>query len=135
MVVASDSYPLLNMFWTMLVFFCWVIWIWLLVLVFADLFRRSDVSGWGKAGWTILVILLPFLGVLIYLIAQGRAMGERRVAEAKASQESFDTYVRSVASTSNGHGAAEIGRAKELLDSGAITQAEYETLKQKALAS
>jgi hypothetical protein len=135
MVVASDSYPLLNMFWTMLVFFGWIIWIWLLILIFGDLYRRSDVSGWGKAGWTVLVIFLPLLGVLIYLIAQGGAMGERRVAEAKASQEHFETYVRSVASTPNGHDAAEIGRAKQLLDSGAITPAEYETLKQRALAS
>jgi hypothetical protein len=136
MIEAESSYPLLNVFWTMVVFFAWMIWIWLLITIFADLFRRSDVSGWGKAGWTVLVIVLPFLGVLIYLIAQGRQMGERRVAEAKASQASFDSYVKSVATSTNGHdGATEIKQAKDLLDSGAISPAEFETLKRKALAS
>src|SRR5215217_2592377 len=80
MPIAAD-YPFLDVFWTMLVFFGWVIWFWLLITVFADLFRRHDVSGWGKAGWTLFVIVLPFLGVLIYLIAQGRQMAERRAGD------------------------------------------------------
>lgn len=135
MFEVASGYPLLNAFWTMLVFFAWVIWIWLLFMVFADLFSRSDVSGWGKAGWTVFVLVLPYIGVLTYLIAEGRAMSDRREARARASQESFDAYVRSVAAAPGGEAAAaEISRAKELRDSGAISADEYETLKRKALA-
>jgi hypothetical protein len=134
MLEASSSYPLANAIWTMFVFFAWVIWIWLLITVFVDLFRRHDVSGWGKAGWVALLLILPFLGVLIYLIGQGKGMADRRAAETQAAQQSFDSYVRSV--SSNGHNAAsEIGQAKELLDSGSITQDEFDALKRKALAS
>ena len=136
-VLAASSYPLLNAFWTMLIFFAWVIWIWLLITIFSDLFRRHDVSGWGKAGWTAFMLVLPFVGVLVYMISQGQAMSERRLADAQAQQQGFDSYVRSVAATSatNGSGgAAEIAKAKELLDSGAITPTEFESIKQKALA-
>jgi hypothetical protein len=132
MVVAQSSYPLLDVMWTMIVFFGWVIWIWLLITVFADLFRRSDVSGWGKAGWIVVLLLLPFIGVLIYLIGQSRGMAERQAKEAKAAQAQFDTYVRSV--SADGHAAEQIAKGKQLLDSGAITQEEYESLKKKALA-
>ena len=136
MVVAAD-YPFLNIFWTMIIFFCWVAWIWLLILVFSDIFRR-DISGWAKAAWVVFVIILPFLGVLIYLIAEGKHMTERRVADAAASQQQFDSYVRSVAAEGGGGGgggtASEIARAKELLDSGAINQQEFDQLKAKALA-
>jgi len=117
----------------MFVFFAWVIWLWLLFVIFADLFSRHDIGGWGKAGWVILILVLPFLGVLIYLISQSSAMADRRLAQVKASQESFDKYVKSVANT--GTPTAQISHAKELLDSGAITADEYETLKSKALAS
>ena len=134
-LVAAGGYPLLNAFWTMLVFFMWVIWIWLLITVFADLFRRADMSGWAKAGWTAFMLVLPFLGVLIYMIAQGKSMSERSMADAKAQQDAFDRHVRSVAAT-NGHSTTgEIAQAKELLDSGAITATEFEGIKQKALAS
>lgn len=130
----SSSYPLLDVLWTMLIFFAWVIWFWLLITVFADLFRRSDVSGWGKAGWVVVLIFLPFLGVLIYLIAQGGKMQERREREAQAAQSQFDTYVRSVATTTDGQAATDqIARGKELLDAGAITPDEYESIKRKAL--
>ena len=132
-VLASTDYPLLNVMWTMFAFFMWVIWIWLLITVFADLFRRSDISGWGKAGWCVMVLVLPFLGVFIYLVAQGHNMQKRTQAEQEASQKQFDSYVRSV--SSNGHTTSEIGEAKQLLDSGAITADEYETIKRKALAS
>jgi len=132
MVFASD-YPFLDVLWTMLVFFGWVIWFWLLITVFADLFRRHDIGGWSKAGWIVLCIVLPFIGVLIYLGTQGQSMAERNVKDAKASQAEFDQYVRSVG---GGEGAtAEIARAKSLLDSGAITQAEFDQIKSKALAS
>jgi hypothetical protein len=133
MVVAAD-YPFLNIFWTMIIFFCWVAWIWLLILVFSDIFRR-DISGWAKAAWVVFVIVLPFLGVLIYLIAEGKQMTERRVRDAQVQQANFDQYVRSVAADGGSAGsAAEIAKAKELLESGAITQQEFEQLKAKALA-
>jgi putative oligomerization/nucleic acid binding protein/phospholipase D-like protein len=130
-VVLAADYPFLDVFWTMIIFFCWVCWIWLMVLILSDIFRR-DMSGWGKAGWVVVLILLPFLGTLIYLIAYGSDLAERRVRDAQVSQEHFDTYVRSVAQT--GGAAGEIDKAKQLLDSGAITQAEFDALKAKALA-
>jgi hypothetical protein len=123
MILAAD-YPFLDVFWTMLVFFCWVIWIWILVVVLSDVFRRHDLSGWGKAGWTLFTIVLPFLGVLIYLIAHGKDMGESQRAR-------FDEHIRGVAGS--GGPAAEIAGAKQLLDSGAIDEAEFAQLKRKAL--
>ena len=131
MVVFAADYPFLDVLWTMIIFFCWVAWIWLLILIFSDLFRR-DISGWAKAGWVAFLIILPFLGTLIYLIAEGKQMTERRIRDAQVSQANFDDYVRQVAA--DGGSAGEIQRAKELLESGAITQAEFEQLKAKALA-
>ena len=133
-VILAADYPFLNILWTMIIFFCWVAWIWILILCFSDLFRR-DISGWAKAAWIVFLIILPFLGVLIYLIAEGKGMTERRMHEAQASQAQFDQYVRTVASDSGSAGSAgEIARAKELLDSGTITQEEFQALKTKALA-
>jgi type VI protein secretion system component VasK len=132
MVVAAD-YPFLDVLWTLFVFFAWVIWFWLLITVFADLFRRHDVSGWAKAGWTVFVIVLPYIGVLTYLIAQGKGMAERSQREQKAVQAQADDYIRTVAAQDNP--AAQIEKAKQLLDSGAISQTEFDTLKQKALAT
>jgi hypothetical protein len=131
MYVAAD-YPFLDVLWTMLVFFAWVIWFWLLITVFSDLFRRHDISGWGKAGWTAFVIILPYLGVFIYLIAQGSHMAERRAGDMEASRARFDDYVRDVAA--NGGPTDQIAKAKQLLDSGAIDATEFEQLKRKALA-
>ena len=131
MVFAAD-YPFLDVFWTMLVFFFWVIWIWILITVLIDLFRRHDISGWGKAAWALFVIVLPYLGVFVYLITQGKGMAERRADEIRASQASFDQYVREAAGSSGP--SDQIAKAKELLDSGAIDQAEFEALKAKALA-
>jgi hypothetical protein len=131
LLLASD-YPFLDVFWTLLVFFAWVIWFWLLITVFADLFRRHDISGGGKALWYIFVIVLPFLGVLIYLGTQSKHMAERNMQQAQAAQSQMDDYVRSVAASSGP--AAEIENAKKLLDSGAISQAEFEQLKAKALS-
>ena len=134
MLIAAD-YPFLDVVGTMLIFFAWVIWFWLLITVFSDLFRRHDISGWGKAGWIVLVVFLPYLGVLIYLIGQGKHMAERRAQDIRASQAAFEDQVREVAGTSGGGGAAaEIAKAKQLLDSGEIDQAEFDQLKQKALA-
>jgi hypothetical protein len=130
MVFAAD-YPFLDVLWTMIIFFCWVAWIWLLIVIFSDLFRR-DLSGWAKAGWIVFLILLPFLGALIYVIAEGKGMTERRIRDVEASQAQIDSHIRSVAKS--GGAAGEIQRAKELLDAGAITQQEFEQLKAKALS-
>ena len=131
MPLASD-YPFLDVFWTLLVFFGWVIWFWLLITVFGDLFRRHDVSGVGKVGWCLFVILLPFLGTLIYLGTQGKQMAERNARQMQAAQTQMDDHVRSVATS--GGPATEIENAKKLLDSGAISQEEFEALKHKALS-
>jgi Short C-terminal domain/Phospholipase_D-nuclease N-terminal len=132
MLFAAD-YPLLEVVWTLLVFFGLVIWLRLLFTVFADLFRRHDVSGWGKAGWMLLTIVLPFVGVLVYLGLHGPGIAERNAEQMKAAQAQFDDYVRDVAGPSKGS-AAEIAEAKRLLDSGAISQAEFDAIKQKTLA-
>lgn len=132
MLFGAD-YPFLDVFWTMLVFFAWVIWFWLLITILADVFRRHDIGGGSKVLWCLFVIFLPLLGVLVYLGTQGKHMAERNVKDAQARQGQMDDYVRSVAGS--GGAAAEIERAKSLLDSGAISQAEFEQIKQKALAS
>jgi general stress protein CsbA len=130
MLLAAD-YPFLDVLWSMIIFFCWVAWIWMLILILSDVFRR-DISGWAKAAWCIFLIVLPFLGALIYLIADGKGMTERRMRDAQVSQARFDEHIRTVAS--NGGAAGEIAQAKSLLDSGAITQQEFDALKAKALA-
>ena len=130
MVFAAD-FPFLDVFWTMILFFFWVAWIWMLIMVFSDIFRR-DISGWSKAAWCLFVLILPFLGVFIYLIANGSGLTERRVRDVQVSQANFDEHIRSVAA--DGGSAGEIERAKQLLDSGAINQTEFDQLKAKALA-
>ncbi|GEL19781.1 SHOCT domain-containing protein [Pseudonocardia asaccharolytica] len=133
MILAQSSdYPLLNLIWTMFVFFGFVLWFWLLIVIFGDLFGRSDASGWAKAGWTVLVIVLPFVGILLYLITQGRGMAERRRAAAEAVRTRFESDVRSIAG--NVQPADQIAKARQLLDSGDITRDEYEALKRQALA-
>ena len=130
-MIGAD-YPFLDILWTMLIIFAWVIWFWLLITVFSDLFRRHDASGFAKVLWIIFVIVLPFLGVFIYLIANHEGMTERSMKQAQAQKAQMDDYVRSVA---GGGTAAEIEKAKGLLDSGAITQAEFDSIKAKALAA
>ncbi len=125
------NYNFASFLWDVLVIFAFVIWFWLLVVVFGDVFRRRDISGWGKAGWIILVIVLPYLGVFIYLIAEHDGMAERNTQQVQAQQAVADEYIRSV--SGSGGPASEIETAKNLLDSGAITQAEYDSLKAKAL--
>jgi Short C-terminal domain/Phospholipase_D-nuclease N-terminal len=132
-MLAAD-YPFLDVLWTMIIFFLWVVWFWLLFTVFADIFRRHDISGWGKAAWIIFTILLPFLGVFVYIITQSKGMTERNLERARAQQAHFDQYVREAAGGGGG-AAAEIDKAKQLLDQGAITQAEFDAIKQKALAT
>ncbi len=128
--VAAD-YPLLNIIWTMLVFFGFFLWIMLIFRAFGDLFGRHDISGWGKAAWTILIIVIPLFGVCIYLLSQGKEMAEREAAKARRSQGEFSDYVRDVAGSSP---AEDIAKAKQLLDSGAIDADEFGRLKAKALA-
>jgi hypothetical protein len=130
--VALANYTFGDVMWSFLVFFAWIIWFWLLITVFADVFRRHDIGGLGKAGWIIFVIVLPYLGVLIYLIAEHDGMAKRTMSQAQAQQQQFDSYVQSVAT--KGDPASQIADAKKLLDSGAITQDEFDALKKKALA-
>ena len=129
--MVAAEYPFLDVLWTTLVIFAWVIWFWLLITAFGDIFRRRDTSGFGKVLWMIFVIVLPFLGVFIYLIANNDGMAERNIERAQAQQQQMDQYVKSVAGS--GGAAAEIEKAKGLLDSGAITQAEFDAIKTKAL--
>lgn len=132
-ILAASNYPFLNVFWTILIVFAWVIFIWIAVTVFIDLFRRRDISGWAKAAWVIFVVVLPWIGVLAYLIFNHDGMAERSNKEVAASQAQFDDYVRKAAGT--GGPASEIEKAKQLLDSGAITQAEFDAIKAKAIGS
>jgi Short C-terminal domain/Phospholipase_D-nuclease N-terminal len=131
-MLLASSYPFLDVLWTMFIFFLWVIWFWLLFTVFVDVFRRHDISGGKKTLWLIFVIILPFLGVFIYIITQNDGMTQRNIDRANAQRAQLDDYVRETAS---GGAAAEIANAKALLDQGTITQAEFDALKQKALAS
>jgi len=127
------GYTFLSVFWDLLLLFAWIIWFWLLITVFADVFRRHDIGGGTKALWIIFVIILPYIGVLIYLIAEHDGIAQRNMQGAQASKQEFDSYVQTVAGKSDP--AGQISTAKGLLDSGAITQAEFDQLKQKALAT
>ena len=130
----AASYPFLDVLWTMFIFFLWIIWFWLLFTVFIDIFRRHDISGGKKTLWLIFVIIIPWLGILIYLIVRGHGMQERQLEQAKEAQAAQAEYIKSVAGGSSGDASSQISKAKELLDSGAITQAEFEQIKAKALA-
>jgi Phospholipase_D-nuclease N-terminal len=129
MLIAAD-YPFLDVLWTMIVFFAWVAWIWIAITCFIDIFRRHDIGGAHKALWVVFIIVIPFLGVLVYLIAQHDGIRERSVKQAQDQQAAFDSYVKQTA----GGSASEIAKAKELLDAGTITQGEFDSIKAKALA-
>jgi hypothetical protein len=130
MVPMAADYPFLDVLWSMIIFFFWVIWIWIVITVLIDIFRRDDIGGGSKALWVIFVVILPWLGVLVYLIAQHDGMRQRSIQQAQAQKQEFDSYVREAA----GGSADQIAKAKELLDSGAINQEEFNALKAKALA-
>jgi Phospholipase_D-nuclease N-terminal/Short C-terminal domain len=130
-MVLAD-YTFLDAFWSLLVFFIWVAWFILLFHIVIDIFRRRDASGWKKTIWLVFILFVPFLGVFAYLIANSDDMARRNIEQAAAQKADMDEYVRSVAT--EGGAAAEIERAKGLLDSGAINQAEFESIKAKALA-
>src|SRR3954470_13107382 len=132
MVIAAD-YPFLDIFWTMIIFFAWVVWIWTVIAMLTDVFRRKDIGGGSKGVWVMFMILLPFLGVLVYLISQHDKMAQRELDHAQQMQSQTDEYIRTVA---GGDGATgEIQRGKELLDTGAITQVEFDQLKARALGA
>ena len=127
----ASSYPLLDIFWTMLWFFLFFAWIWLLIIVFGDIFRSHDLSGWGKALWTIFVVLVPWLGVLVYLIARGGKMQDRAAKEAQQQDQAFRSYVQDVAAPTNS--ADQLAKLADLKASGAISDQEFQTAKAKLL--
>ena len=122
------TYPLLSLFWTMLLFFGFVVWIWLLIVVFGDIFRSHDIGGFAKALWVLLVIFLPLIGVLIYLIARGGKMQERAAGDTRQQQQEFDTYVRDVAGSGTSS-ADELAKLAQLRDQGVITEEEFQVQK------
>lgn len=128
----AADYPFLDVLWTLLIFFLWVMWFWLLIVIIGDIFRRRDIGGGKKTIWLIFILFVPFVGVLAYVLANSDGMAERNLERARKDQAQFDTYVRETAGS--GGAAAEIDKAKQLLDSGAITQAEFDAIKAKALA-
>jgi hypothetical protein len=132
MILASNNYPFLEVFWTILIFFAFIVWLWILFTVFTDIFRRHDTSGFVKVLWIIFIIIIPYFGSFIYLIIEHKGMTERAIAAQKDAQAQVDQYVKSVAGA--GDPAEQIAKGKQLLDSGAITQAEFDQIKQKALA-
>ena len=133
MVIAAD-YPFMDILWSMIIFFVWVAWIWTLIMIISDLFRRHDTSGWVKAAWVAFLIIIPFLGVLVYLIVRGNSMQERALQDAANRESEFRGYVQSVAGASGGGGAAdEIAKLADLRDKGVISDAEFQAAKAKAL--
>ena len=134
-IFAAD-YPFLNVLWSMLIFMAFLLWIWLAVTCFSDIFRRHDMSGFLKVLWVIAIILVPYFGVFMYLLVNGSGIAERNAAQAAQLQEAFDTRVREASAGSGGGGgaAAEIADAHRLRESGAINDEEFERLKAKALA-
>ncbi|MEU9295229.1 SHOCT domain-containing protein [Streptomyces sp. NPDC048266] len=131
-----DDYPLLNLFWTMLWFFLWIMWLFLLFKVIMDIFRDDDLNGWAKAGWLIFCIVLPYLGVLVYVIARGKGMGRRDMKQAQENEAALQSYIRKTAGSGDGKGSHvdDLARLAELKDKGAITDVEYEKAKAKILA-
>jgi hypothetical protein len=135
MVLADSGYPALSVMWSIFIFFGWVMFIWLLITVYMDLFRRNDIGGWGKTGWVLFTIVLPLIGALAYLLAYGEGMSKRSVTRSLQHKHEFDDYIRSQSATSSQNGADEIAKAQSLLDQGAITKDEYEFMKHRALAA
>jgi hypothetical protein len=125
--------PLLDLFWTMFIFFLWIAWFWLLIGVFADIFRSEDLSGWGKAGWVLLTALMPYLGVFIYLLARGGSMTERQLRQQHELEQANAAYIRGVVSAPST--TEEIARLAELRDSGALTDEEFAAQKARTLAT
>ncbi|MCX4631830.1 MULTISPECIES: SHOCT domain-containing protein [unclassified Streptomyces] len=132
-----DDYPALSIFWSMLWFFLWIMWLFLLFKIITDIFRDHEMSGWGKAGWLIFVIVLPFLGVLVYVIARGKGMTQRDVKQAKDNEAALQDYIRQTAGTPSAGGAGgadELAKLAELKAKGALSEEEFQQAKAKLLA-
>jgi Phospholipase_D-nuclease N-terminal/Short C-terminal domain len=132
-LITASSYPFLSVLWDILIICAWILFIWLAIVVFTDVFRRRDISGWGKAAWVVFIVIIPWIGVLAYLIFNHDGMADRSEKQSRAAQASFDEYVRQAAG--KGGPASEIDTAKKLLDSGTITQAEFDAIKARAIGS
>ena len=133
--VADSSYPLLNVFWSMLYFFLWIIWIWILIMVFIDIFRSRDLSGWGKALWFLVVLFIPLIGVLVYLIARGGKMQQHAARDAQQQDQQFRQYVQEAAASSPASTADQLSKLAELRDRGVISAEEFDREKAKVLAA
>ena len=133
-LLADSSYPLLNVFWTMFEFFLWIIWIWILIWIFIDIFRSHDLSGWAKALWFLFVLFIPLIGVLVYLIVRGGSMHERAVQDARRQDQDFRQYLQQAAGSS-GNTADQLTKLADLRDRGVITPEEFEREKAKVLGS
>jgi ABC-type multidrug transport system fused ATPase/permease subunit len=134
MTLASSSYPLLNLFWSMFIFFLWVIWIWILIMVFIDIFRSHDLSGWAKALWFLFVLFIPLIGVLVYLIARGGSMHERAVRQAQQHDAETRAYIQQAAAGAPASTADQLAKLADLRDRGVISAAEFDREKAKILA-
>lgn len=135
MALAASSYPLLNVFWTIFEIFLWVIWIWILIWIFIDIFRSRDLSGWAKALWFLFVLFIPLIGVLVYLIVRGSSMHERTVQDARQQDAQFRQYVQQAAASSPASTADQLSKLADLRDRGVITAEEFEREKAKVLAA
>jgi ABC-type multidrug transport system fused ATPase/permease subunit len=135
MLLATYRYPILDFFLTMLYFFLFIIWIWLLIMVFMDIFRSHDLGGWAKALWVIFIIILPFLGVFVYLIARGGKMRDRAARDAAQQQQAFDQYVQQTAGTSGSTTADQLAKLADLKSRGVLSEDEFQAQKAKILAS
>ena len=135
MVLADSSYPLLNIFWTMCILFLWVIWIWILIWVFIDIFRSHDLSGWAKTLWFLFVLFIPLIGVLVYLIARGGSMQERAAQQAQQQDQEFRSQVQQAAASSPASTADQLSKLAGLRDRGDISAEEYEREKARVLAA
>jgi len=133
--LADSSYPLLNLFWTMFEFFLWIIWIWILIWIFIDIFRSRDLSGWAKALWFLFVLFIPLIGVLVYLIVRGSSMHERAVQDAQKQDQEFRQYVQQAASGAPASTADQLSKLADLRDRGVISAEEFEREKAKVLAA
>jgi len=131
-LITASSYPFLNVLWDILIICAWILFIWIAIVVFGDLFRRRDISGWTKAAWVVFIVILPWIGVLAYLIFNHDGMAERSEKQTQAAQAQFDEYVRQAART--GGPASEIDTANKLLAAGTISQAEFDAIKARALS-
>jgi hypothetical protein len=135
LAASSSNYPVLDIFWSIFEFFLWVIWIWLLIWIFIDIFRSHDLSGWGKALWFLFVLIIPLVGVLVYLIVRGGSMHERAVKQANQQDQAFRQYVQQAAESSPASTADQLTKLADLRDRGVITADEFDREKAKLLAA